>query len=42
MRLGMLDEHKVFVEEVEVMFKSFTDYTMAHVHFKSHGAQSSA
>jgi hypothetical protein len=42
MRLGMLDEHKVIVEEVEVMHKSFTDLSMTHVHFKSHGAQSSA
>ncbi|KAH9983280.1 hypothetical protein BJV74DRAFT_626431 [Russula compacta] len=36
MRLGTLDAHKVFVKETEEIFKSFTELTIAHVHFKPH------
>jgi len=36
MRLGTLDEHKVFVEETEEIFKSFTELYITYVHFKSH------
>lgn len=42
MRMGTLDEHKVFVEESEEIFKSLTDLSVSHVHFKSHNAVSSA
>jgi hypothetical protein len=42
MRLGMLDGHKVFVEETEEIFKSLTELSVTHVHFKPHSAQSSS
>ena len=42
MRLGTLDEHKVFLEETEEIFKSLTELSIAHVYFKSHGAPSVA
>lgn len=42
MRLGTLDEHKVFVEETEEIFKNFTELSVTHVHFESHNAGSSA
>jgi len=42
MRLGTLNEHKVFVEETEEIFKNFTELSVTHVHFKSHNAVSSA
>ena len=42
MRLGTLDEHKVFVEETEEIFKSLTDLYITYVHFKSHSVPSSA
>jgi hypothetical protein len=38
MRLGMLDNHKVFVEETEEVFKRFTELSVTHVHFKLHSA----
>jgi hypothetical protein len=42
MSFGSSDEEKVFIEELEVVFKSFVDLYMAHVHFKLHNSQSSA
>jgi hypothetical protein len=36
MRLGMLDEHKVFVEETEEIFKGLTELFVTHVHFNRH------
>ena len=41
MRLGTLDEHKVFVEETEEIFKSLTELYITYVHFRPHGVQSS-
>jgi hypothetical protein len=41
MRLGTLDEHKVYVEEAEVTLKSFVELYISHVHFKSHSTVSS-
>lgn len=40
MRLGTLDGHKGLVEETEEVFKSFTELSVAHVHFKLHDAVS--
>jgi hypothetical protein len=39
MRLGMLDEdeHRLFVEETEEIFKNLTEVSVGHVYFKSHG-----
>lgn len=42
MRLGTLDEHKIFVEETEEIFKNLTELTVTHVHFKSHNTVSAA
>jgi hypothetical protein len=36
--LGMLDEHKVFVEETEEVLKSMTELFAMHIHFKSHSS----
>ncbi|KAI9448760.1 hypothetical protein F5148DRAFT_698813 [Russula earlei] len=36
MRLGTLDDHKVFVEECEEIFKNFRELSVAHVTFKAH------
>jgi hypothetical protein len=41
MRLGTLDDHKVFVEETEEIFKGLTDLHIAYAPFKLHGAPSS-
>jgi len=41
MRLGTFDEHKIFVEETEEIFKHLTELSVTHVHFKSHNAVSS-
>lgn len=41
MNFGASDEEKVFIEELEVAFKSFVDLYIGHVHFKSHNSQSS-
>jgi hypothetical protein len=40
MRLGMLDDHKVFVEDIEEIFKGFKELSVTHVHFNRHSAQS--
>ena len=42
MRLGTLDEHNKFLDEVEEIFKHLTELSITHVYFKSHGALSSA
>ena len=42
MRVGTLDEHKVYVKEAEDIFKSLTDLYITYVHFKSHSVPSSA
>jgi len=42
MRLGTLDEHSKFLEEAEEIFKNLTELSITHVHFKLHGALSSA
>jgi hypothetical protein len=41
MSFGSSDEEKVFIEELEVAFKSFVDLYIGHVHFKPHILQSS-
>jgi hypothetical protein len=41
MNFGGSDEEKVFIEELEVAFKSLVDLYIGHVHFKSHNSQTS-
>ena len=36
MRLGTLEEHKVFVKESEPIFEQFVELYVSHVHFKLH------
>jgi hypothetical protein len=40
MRLGTLDDHKVFVEETEEIFKGLTDLHITYANFKLHSAPS--
>jgi hypothetical protein len=41
MRVGTKDEHQEVVDMVEDVMKGLTHLFADHVHFKSHGAQSS-
>jgi len=36
MRLGTLEEHRVFVQECEPIFEKFVELFVTHVHFKLH------
>ncbi|KAI9438435.1 hypothetical protein BJY52DRAFT_1323813 [Lactarius psammicola] len=36
MRLGTLEDHKVFVQECEEIFQKFEELFVSHVHFKLH------
>lgn len=36
MRLGTLEEHKIFVQESEPIFEQFEELFVSHVHFKLH------
>ena len=36
MRLGTLEEHRVFVQESEPIFEQFVELYVSHVHFKLH------
>ena len=36
MNLGTIEEHKVFVQESEQIFESFTELYISHVPFKLH------
>ena len=40
--MGTLDEHQTFLELAEETLKCFTELSITHVYFKSHGALSSA
>jgi len=36
MRLGTLEEHRIFVQESEPIFEQFVELYVSHVHFKKH------
>jgi hypothetical protein len=36
MRLGTLEDHKVFVQETELVFENVLELHVSHVHFKLH------
>jgi hypothetical protein len=42
MRMGTSDEDKEYVETIEAIFNNLAELQVAHVHFKSHNALSSA